>query len=232
MQSFTTSSQIRKNIFKMKKISVLLLFIAFAIISKAQNFEGIITYKVTVDIKDSATLAQTQGQIPTEMKQFVKGTKVKVEQITPAMSTSVISDIKTKESIIMMDMFGTKTAFKQTKEEFEKQQSQTSESEVEFTNETKEIAGYKCKKAIIKSEGQAIEVFYSDEVKMDEDVYFFNTFSKIKGLLFEYSIVSEQSSLKFEISEFKQTQVDDSVFVIPSEYKVMTMEELQKSFGF
>ena len=217
----------------MKKISILLLFIAFAIVSKAQNFEGIITYKVTVDIKDSATLAMSQGQIPSEMKQFVKGTKVKVEQITSAMSTSVISDIKTKESIIMMDMFGTKTAFKQTKEEFEKQQNDSSKSEVEFTNETKEIAGYKCKKAIIKMEGNhSAEVFYSDEINIDKEVYFFNTFNQIKGLLFEYSIVSEQSTIKFEISEIKQTQVDDSVFVIPSEYKVMTMEELQKSFGF
>ncbi|MBU0763445.1 MAG: hypothetical protein KJ607_01280 [Bacteroidetes bacterium] len=111
---------------------------------KDEGFQGTITYSIKAEGEMDA---QTKAQMPTEMKISYKGTLSRTEAITPMGSQVVITDKETKETIILLDIMGTKVAVKTTKEDYEKAlEENPATSSTKLIEETKKLPDTTVKK--------------------------------------------------------------------------------------
>jgi len=92
----------------------------------------------------------------------------------------------------------------------------------------KKIAGYKCKKARVKMEGDTgLELYYTEELPAGAS----REFKGLKGFPLEYSVVSGPMTMKLTASTVSQESIDKKLFTVPDGYEKQTFEEFQKSMG-
>jgi hypothetical protein len=142
----------KKLLSKIAIASILLGLTGYSAVAQSKKtFEGTIVYSLNFDEAglDPASASMLQGR---EMIISIKGDKSKMEMDMGMMKTATISDNKAGTAVTLMDIMGQKMALKMTKEEIEKQRAEVKEPTIKYTDETKEIAGYKCKKAIAVTE--------------------------------------------------------------------------------
>jgi GLPGLI family protein len=127
-------------------------------------------------------------------------------------------------------MRGKKTAVEMSSEQMEKQRGdKTKDLDIQYIDgDVKQIAGFNCKKAIIKTEaGLEMELYYSEELPAGAS----REFKGLKGFPLEYTIASGPMKMKLTASSVKQESIDKSLFVIPDGYEKQTFEEFQKTMG-
>lgn len=201
---------------------LLISFLAFTYaFSSAQDFEGIITFSISYEslpdeMKDAVAM------LPKKQTFYIKNNKSKFVQSSSMSSTVVISDSKTKKSTILMDAMGQK--FKMTidtNELSEVEDVSTDEIKIEYVNETKTIAGYTCKKAVVVMEGfdQEAVFYYTEEIAPlmlsgMEGLH-------LKGLPLEYIISMDGMTMIMKATKVDKTAVPDSTFDIPDGYTEM-----------
>lgn len=216
----------------MKKLILAFVAIAIALPSLAQkNFEGTIKYALTYEDLP-AEMAAMEAMLPDEMITIIKGEKSRLEQsMGMGMSSVTITDMKKGSGVLLMDMMGKKMAMEMTKEEFEKMDKKNAskkEPEFKYMDETKEIAGYKCKKAVVVVEGAGeMEVYYTEDLPSGAN----KQFEGLKGFPLEYKIAQGPMKIKVTAESVKMEKVDKKLFEIPDGYDKMTFEEFQKSMG-
>ena len=213
-------------------ILTLALIASFSNVSaqKSNDFQGTVTYNVAVEGEMDA---MTKAQIPTEMSQTYKGTKIRTEQKSSMGSTIIISDSETKITTILIDMMGNKMAITQTKEDADKAIKEMPEVKVTYLDETKNIAGYNCKKATVEVMGEEksnLEVYYTDEIVVSNPNSL-SFFKDIKGVLLEYTQSAGELKMKFTAKEIKKSKVKDSLYEIPEGYQQLTQEQFRSMLG-
>ncbi|MEI6899056.1 MAG: DUF4412 domain-containing protein [Bacteroidota bacterium] len=224
----------------MKRISkvfalVLLMAVSFPILVHAAGkpFEGVITYKIS--ISDSKFSESQLAMFPKTMTVSVKGTKSRTE-LNSGMGTQIeITDYTDKTKISLLNMMGQKYAIKQTAADIEKENTKEPKGKVEITSETKTIAGYSCKKALVTTEEDGektvFEVWFSEDFGMKEMNFDNPLYKDINGALMEFTQKTPQFSMKFSVSSIEKKSVPAKDFEIPSDYKITTKEELKSKFG-
>ena len=97
------------------------------------------------------------------------------------------------------------------------------------TDETKQLAGYMCKKAIAKlKDGTSFTVFYTSDIMPENDDYN-SQFSGLKGLPLEYELTQGKLNIKYVVAQVSLNPVPVSKFDIPKTgYREMTYEESKK----
>lgn len=104
---------------------------------------------------------------------------------------------------------------------------------IEETNETKMIAGYKCKKLKVKKASNpnvVFDVYYTSEMgsdKMNE----LSPYSGVKGMLMQYRLSKMGLEMEFTAKSVKKAKISDDSFEIPHNFKRITKEEMQKFFN-
>lgn len=104
---------------------------------------------------------------------------------------------------------------------------------IEETNETKVIAGYKCKKIKVKKVSNpsvAFDAYYTSEMgsdKMNE----LSPYSGVKGMLMQYRLSKMGLEMEFTAKSVKKAKISDDSFEIPRNFKRITKEEMQKFFN-
>ncbi|PLX06745.1 MAG: hypothetical protein C0596_13635 [Marinilabiliales bacterium] len=198
---------------------------------KAKPFKGVITYGITYEGEEMD--ATTQAQLPTEVVVSILGQKVRNEQISAFYSMASISNLEDGSAIVLIDAMGMKIAVNQTKEDIDAniEEAGLEDPVINYLDETKEIAGYTCKKAEVTSGDEVIEVYYTEEINVPEGMNDTNGFKGINGLLMEYSVVQEGMIMIMTVKEVKKGKVNKGMFVIPDDYEIKTMEELGGLFG-
>jgi len=226
----------------MKKTTfIVLVALLFAFTGKtfAQKsdklFKGVITFEIS--FPDNNFDAATLAQLPKLMTMTVGETKSKTELDAGMFSQNTISDAEAKTSVTLMDVMGQKIMIKKTKEEIEQEIAKSPAPKIITSTETKEIAGYTCKKAEITTtdpdQGDkeiTFTVYYSDQLGNDK-LNFEGLFRGLNGLPLEYNIDANSMKMKFTATEVKKQKVSDKDFAIPDGYKEVTKEELQNMFG-
>ena len=208
------------------------LFPAF-IFAGGKPFEGVITYKISYP---GSTFTESQlAMFPKSMTISVKGTKSKSEMSTGMGNQTEITDYAEKTKVALLDMMGQKFAIKQTAEELKKEAEKEPKAKVEITAETKSIAGYISKKAVVTTEQDGektvFEVWFTDELGT-KDINFDNPLYKdIEGVLMEFTMKQPQFTMMFTVSNVEKKSVSAKIFEIPAEYKPTTKEELKSKFG-
>ncbi len=225
-----------KNFIKGLTLVLLLLTTLNMVAQKSSKFSGVITYKLSVvgDMSE-ADKAQIEGTVVVTYGQGVYKT------FTETMMMNQTQIIYADSVISMTEMMGQTMAFRMTKEEADKlnkkgedEGEEEEKSKVEILDETKMIAGYKCKKAEIEMEDDIMEVYFYDGFEVDEFMQD-EQYPEIKGLQLEYTMPipgMEDSKLHFMATEVKKKKkIKAKEFEIPAGTKVMSFEELKAMRG-
>ncbi|MGB0916095.1 MAG: DUF4412 domain-containing protein [Flavobacteriales bacterium] len=215
----------------MKQLFTALVAIAITLPTLAQKkFEGSITFGL--EYKDlPAEMAAMEAMLPDEMTTRVKGDKTRMEQsMGMGMSQVTITDMKKKSGMLLMDMMGKKMAVEMSKDELDKmdKKDKSKKPEFKYVDGTKEVAGYKCKRALVTMEGIGeMELYYTEDIPSGASTQF----EGLKGFPLEYTMDAGQFKIKMTAKEVKSEKLDKSLFEIPEGFQKMTFEEFQKSMG-
>jgi GLPGLI family protein len=202
---------------------------------KAKNnsdFEGKIVYDLSfpgleIDASQAAML-------PKESVVYIKQGKSRTEMsMGMGMSTTVLSDSKSKTATLLYDMMGNKMAMKTTEEDKKKEKEQP-EPTVTLSDETKDIAGYKCKKAEVKlndAENTSMIVYYSPEIGGKDLNWHQGPMKVVDGVPMEYEMKQQGLTMRFSAKSVSKENVDDVKFTVPADYKPTTQEEMKQMFG-
>ena len=215
---------------------VMALLVSFAVSAqkKEKTFAGSIKYAITYEDLDP----QYKGQVPTEMITYVKDSKVRMDQVSPMYTMSAIT-LEDGSAIVLFDVMGQKLAMQQSKEDIEKAKAEAKESgdlkesepEVKATDEVKTLAGYKCTKYEVTTDGETMEVFVTEDIPMPA-IYHENSQVKgIKGVPMQYSMNTQGMNMTMTAKEVKKGGVNNSMFMITDDYQKVTAEEFSKMLG-
>lgn len=148
-------------------------------------------------------------------------------------STSFISDPETHTMIQLVKLLNKKYVHVFDTTELKKENCLGPRMIIEKSNETKMIAKYKCKKATIKFPGNdhaSFDVYYTNEIGIREPNWS-NPFCEIDGVLMEYQLTRHGMEMHFTARSVTPTDVDDAVFEVPEDYKVIGKPELDELFN-
>ncbi|WP_420386209.1 DUF4412 domain-containing protein [Roseivirga sp.] len=216
----------------MRSIFLLCFFAMTAQLSVAQeSFK--ITFDFAIDAEgDEAEMAMMMMQ-DSKMVLAFKGDKARVHMDMGMMTTTVISHDDSKSGLMLMDMMGMKMAVAMTEADYKKALENQKDPKIEETGETKTIAGYKCKKAIVTDEdGTKMTIYYTPDLKpLNKNTEY--TYKGIEGMPLEMHTVQEGMTITITATEVVKNNVSDDEFNldIPEGYKKMTMQELEQMGG-
>jgi len=216
-----------KNLGKLTTLFLTILISISINAQKSKSFQGVITYDIAVegDIDPSK-----KAFLPTQMTAFIKENMARMEIIS-VMKQVFINDKETMTQTLLMDIMGDKVAIQAKKEDIEKELEEAPALTFEETQETKEIAGYSCKKVkVTDEEGNITTLYYTTDIDY-ENPNWHSQYRDIKGVLMEYSSQMGEIKMTFTVKEVKKQKIKDSLFEIPSDYTIMTPEEAQAKFG-
>ncbi len=220
----------------MKRILMLAVFIT-AILStstqaqkKSKNAEGKIVYEITLDGEVEGMMA---AMLPSEIVMKFKGSKCRTEMATAMAENITLSDQKDPSSgLILLDVMGSKYAMKVDPAKVEEQKKSLPEFEVIASTETKDIAGYKCKKAIMKNKSNNEEtyIYYSEELPYLENSLT-SQYKNISGMPLEFNTKLNGITMTIRAKSIEKIKIADAEFVASSEYKLVTEEQLMKELS-
>jgi GLPGLI family protein len=214
-------------------LTFILVFSVSAALVAGKPFDGVITYKITYP--DSKYSEAQLNMFPKVMTISVKGSKARTEINIGGGPMIGILDYATKSKITLINMMGQKYAIKQTAEQIAKENAGQAKGTVNITNETKNIAGYNCKKAVVTTDDDGVkttfDVWFTDELggrdaNFDDPVY-----QDIPGVMMEFIMKTPQINMKMTVTSVDKKAVSAKDFEIPADYTLTTQEELKSKFG-
>ncbi len=215
----------------MKNLVLAFVAMAIALPTFAQKkFEGTITYGL--EYQDlPAEMAAMSAMLPDEMTTQIKGDKTRLEQsLGMGMSQVTITDMKKGSGTLLMNMMGKKMAVEMSKDDLKEMDKKKGDKKPEFkyVDGTKKIAGYDCKKAIVKVEGAGeMEIYYTEDLPSGAN----KQFEGLNGFPLEYTIDSGQFKMKMTAKTVKAETLGADLFIIPSGYDKMTFDEFKGAMG-
>ena len=222
----------------MKKIitAIAILMVTFI---NAQTKEGYVLYTTTLEGMPPEQAAM-MGDM--ETKVYFKGGKSLTEVNSMMYSMKSLND--DNGVLMIQETMGNKSFVKMSKADLEKKaaaeaKEKKKDPKIEYANETKTVAGYECKKAIVtvttKDSEVKTDVWYTEKVpyisggggrKGGE------MFPGLKGMPLEYSFAQGPYKMKMSAKEISLAAVPDSKFSISTEgYTEMKADDLKKQQG-
>lgn len=216
----------------------LVLLVATSYTTNAQKkFRGTINYTMsyagTID-------AATAAQMPKTVVVSVYDNLQKMTLSMGAFNLDIITNGDSKTVTTLMDIMGQKKYYKMTTEEIEAKIAENPVPEIKYSEETKTIAGYVCKKAeyIQKDDegnSSSATVYYTEELG-GAALNYGGEFNNLKGVPLEYISTDPDGIIStVTATEVKKGKVKDTDFLIPTDYTELTPEEkkeiLQRSEG-
>ena len=218
---------------KIKEAVLLIVMVALNIIYV--NAQKIDEGKVVFDISypDADMPDEQMAMMPTESKMFFKDNQARIEmKMGMGMSQVMIFDNKNKIMTMLMDMMGNKIAVKMNEDDIRKRKEKEGKQDydIKITDETKEVAGYKCKKAVVTGKDGSFDLYYTDQIEYKNGDWI-SDFKGIDGFPLKYKITNNNLTMQMDAKSVTKEKVEDSMFKIPEDYKSMTAEDLQKMYG-
>ncbi len=220
---------------KIRPLIVLAMLISTVHLSAQKRpFTGRVTYEIQMNL--DGLPAEAAGMLPTSMTTFISADKLKTEVHTMLGVQSTIMDLNEKTIITLMEVMGQKLAIVDTYESLTKDQKVQPEYIVSETGETKTIAGYTAKKALIKSisdNGDEIlhgKAWFTDALNIHPNINFNKLiYSAINGLLLEYEMdAGNNIKMKLTATEISSERLRPAIFAIPDDYEIITRAELSR----
>ncbi len=208
-------------------ISLLVLSNTATLFGQKKLYQGIIIYKVTK--MEGISVEDTSKTFPFEdmfMKITFKADLFRSDLNLGIQEMSKIENTENKMYFLLFDLGERKIAIKTTKEEMEAEEDNL-EYTIAYTKETKKIAGYKCRKAILHyDKGLTSTLYYSKKLTFGNKDHK-REFDKIEGIVMEYQQITPVGSITFTLDKIELIEINEEVFNIPQDYEILTLQEFQ-----
>jgi len=202
----------------MKKILVLLIF-CFCIKAEAQITEATVKFAMKAEGNQQDIAAQMLNN--TRVTVYFKKEKALMEMSTPAYSMRTLTD--NNGILLLMDAGGQKFYSRKTKEDIarDKASGKSAEPLISFTNETKKILGYDCKKVNLtatSNRGSVMKfvVWSTDKIRNVPGLGPVNAeaLSKLKGMALEVDMDQAGVKTQMTATEISLKPLADAVFAV------------------
>ena len=205
------------------KIFTLLLFLFLGYQSAvAQIKQGKIIYKINYPSVDLPS--DQKAMLPSESVCYFSNNSCRTES-DGFMGMKMVTICTKEEMTILMDIMGKKIAMNPRDDKSMKAKT----PEISYSEETKKIAGYDCKKAILVfDENTKMVVWCADGITGGGS--WGGNFENLKGAPLEYTADLNGMSMTMTASKVSEEKVSKKKFEIPSDYEFMTPEQLQRQF--
>jgi GLPGLI family protein len=160
---------------------------------------------------------------------YLKGNLSRSEMVSALFSSTTIHDAKTGTAVVLREVSGQKLLIRMSNKDWQQKNARYEGITFSNTGETKEIAGYKCVKAVAKmSDGSSFTVYYTPDIIPENREYDYH-FKNLNGLPLEYELTQRNLTIRYTVSKINLNPVQASKFDIPTGgYREMTYEESQK----
>jgi len=218
-------------------LTAMMAFLAVTVFSQITT--GKVSYDVYLSSDNPQMSAYIEQMESSLMEIFFDGGKTRNDFFMGEMSTTHTISIQGEDTtlVLMDNMYLGKVALKVTEnEEDESGEYSFKVKSVELIDgETKEVAGYQCKKAVVTYDNDfSTEVWYTEEIKPEHRVGQY-LFEEIPGMPLEMTGKNFGMDMKivaYEVSNKLSKRQINSLFSleIPKGYTLKTVEELRQ-FG-
>jgi GLPGLI family protein len=160
---------------------------------------------------------------------YLKGNMSRSEMVSALFSSTTIHDSQTGSAVVLREVSGQKLLIRMTPANWKDKNGKYQGITFETTTETREIAGYKCVKAVAKmADGSSFTVFYTTDIIPENREYDYH-FRNLNGLPLEYELTQRNLTIRYTVSKINMNPVPSSKFDIPtSGYREMTYDESKK----
>ena len=218
-----------KNIFLITTFLVVFFSSAFA---QSTTNKGYISYNVAVDSDQPAAMFFAMG---TSLELAFKGEKTKVIAKVGTNTVKITADNSISKAISLMDVLNDKKAVKMTEKDFaeaKKGLADLKSNPKKFTEETKTIAGYTCKKVLMKDtkSGTNIIIYVTNKIKPEGEMAQ-ELFNQFKGFPLGIMARNQGTTVRITAKKVSTAAPSDSVFsmAVPEGYKLTTVKELENT---
>lgn len=199
---------------------------------KEKPFSGTIKFTFTAE----GVEATEASQLPSQTIKISGNKQKTIVDFGPAAEISITDgDAETKVSYV--DFPGGKIGYQMTKEEVKADKDKATKPTITLTEETKDIAGFKCKKAILVTKNKengddmSIVVWYSEDFVVSDKLFFADDNDGIKGMILGTEVPFKKGTLKIYATEIKKEKIKDIDFLLPAEAQIITKAEFEKMKG-
>lgn len=193
--------------------------------------EATITYDIVINTNNNQPQAADLLDGATNII-YLKGNSSRNEMISSLGTQATVIDGKTGNVTILKNYGEQKYMIKLTPDNWKESNKKYEDITFTYLEEFKTIAGYKCKKAIGKYNGDSatFTVYYTEDlVPVNKDFEYIN--KNLPGLAMQYEAIQGKRIVTYTVSGINFNPVLQSKFDLPtSGYRVMTYEE-SKSGG-
>ena len=160
---------------------------------------------------------------------YIKGNKSRSEISNSMFSSTTIFDGNTGFGVILREVSGQKLLIRLSPDNWAERNRMYDGIVYKNTTETKEIAGYKCIKAIGQTpSGATITVYYTRDI-VPENKQYEPPFRTLDGLPLEYELTNGNVRIRYRISRINLNPVPASKFDVPnSGYRELSYEDSKK----
>ena len=192
--------------------------------------EGIIEFDITYPNNEAGELLA--AFLPDEMTLKFKNDKT-VGTFSAGMGVfkaTMISDPNNKTVLQLFKVLKEKYVHEFDSAQIKFLFSEINEPKITFVDETKVIAGYSCKKAIVTFKDNIKEefsVYYTNEIAIKNSNWF-TPFYEIDGVLLEYQVRKYNYEMRLIAKEVISEEIDDAEFEIPEGYLDVGASEMER----
>lgn len=99
---------------------------------------------------------------------------------------------------------------------------------IEAGKNTREIAGFKCKEAIVHlKNGEIIHVYYTNEIKIANPNWS-NPYNQIDGVLMDFQVERYGIAMHLKAKQVLEQKVEEDAFSVSDDHKKIPFHELEK----
>ena len=209
------------------------IVMGFASSAISKDFSGVITYKISYPgMEIDASMAAMMPKMATlSIKENMSKFEISMGQMGKQIQ---IIDGEAKTVTTVMDMMGQKFYYVESEEDIMEEEG-SGDVKVDIKDETKEIAGYECQKAVVtvteSGEEMMFTVYFTEEIGSSSLNIDNPYFKDIPGAMLEFEIDTGAGNMKMEALSVDKKKLSSSDFEVPEGYEEKTAEEIQQMFG-
>jgi GLPGLI family protein len=189
--------------------------------------EGIIEYDVTYVTNQSS---MPTNLLPRKIILKFKANKnvTSIEGFMGMFSLSNIADLRKHFNVTLLKVMDKKFCYPGERNEAPFFFDNLSNIQISYTDETKIIAGFNCKRAIVSFSDtlhHPFDIYYTHDLPI-KDPNKLTPFSSIDGVLMAFNIRLSNIEMRVVASKYKPIKIDNRVFEVPDDYKKVSKRKI------
>jgi GLPGLI family protein len=200
----------------MKKIVTLFSLLIF-VFTTAKSQRIIAECTVTYGISTTDTSKEFTESLKASTKTvFIKANDSRTDLVSPAFTQSTFFNKTTGNAVILREFGNNKLMTKLDSTQWRDMNKKFNNASVSFTNESKIILGYECKKAIIKlTDENSFTLYYATAIVASVKEFEYQ-FKNVPGFVLEYEENQSGKKITYRATKVNLSPVVASKFEIPT----------------